>query len=829
MSSESTGRFVDVLMPLPLHATFTYRVPEGMEMPAVGARVIVPFNSRSFNTGIVVGYPVKAPEGFAVKDILLDYPGEGAIVRHPQLKLWQWMADYYLCAPGEVFKAAVPAALKVESNTCVELNPDYEPDENEKPLTPTEARIIQILDHDGSLKISVVESRLKGVHGVQPAIDRLVERGRLIISEKLAERYTSKKIKVVRPAFDTVASAELTDAFAKVKGAAKQEKLLVALIDIIKKRSMTGDATEVTRDELLKVADCQPAILKALVDKELVAVDTIEVNRFAFSGGHTLEFPVLSEVQTRALGEVRRSMDSHPVTLLHGVTSSGKTEIYLHLLRECLEAGRSALFLVPEIALTTQLTKRLQKYLGAKVLVYHSKFSDSERVDIWKRLLSDPTPCVVLGARSAVLLPFRDLGLVIVDEEHESSFKQYDPAPRYNARDVSIVLAGMHGARVVLGSATPSIETYYKAVEGKFGLVSLTERYGNATLPPIRLVDMLLERKRRAVRGALSMTMIQSTRDELARGKQVIFFQPRRGFSPLARCRECAWTPRCERCDVAMTYHRGEGLLVCHYCGSFKALPTVCPQCKEPAIETLGYGTERIEDEIASAFPERRISRLDLDTTRNKSSYEKIITEFSSGKSDVLVGTQMVTKGLDFGGVTLVNVVNADALINLPDFRSAERAYNTLEQVSGRAGRREEKGLVEIQTYTPAHPVFRYLINHDYRGFYEHELEERRRYHYPPFTRIIYVYLKHRDRATVVRAADELTARLRLVFGQRVFGPDKPPVERVNLMYIRRVMLKVETTASMQRVKELLRETYVQLMTLDGMKQLSVYYDVDPD
>lgn len=816
-------KFTQILLPLPLNATFTYRIPNDLyDRVKIGHRVIVPFGKKRFYTGIVESLVSKAPEGFDVKDIALSLD-DAPILRHPQLKFWNWIADYYLCAPGDVYKAALPAGLKIESETFLEANPDFELAENET-LSDRESIVYQLLDHEGALTADAISSKT-GLKGMQSLLSSMIDRGIIIISEKLVERYRAKLETYVRPTFDRNG---IHAAFDAVKGAKKQETLLLALIEAtgLQRRNEPG---EVLRNILLERADCTGAILQALLKKGLVSIYKKEINRFAYDGSQTVDLPSLTPPQSQALDEIHRSWIEHDITLLHGVTSSGKTEIYQHLIADVLSRGRQVLFLVPEIALTTQLTQRLYKVFGSKVIVYHSKFSDNERVDIWKKLLSDPSPCVVIGARSSIFLPFSSLGLVIIDEEHESSFKQYDPAPRYNARDCAIVLASMHGAKTLLGSATPSVETYYKARSGKFGLVNLTTRYNDAPLPDIEIIDMQQARKSKNVTGTFSTRAIDLTKKALSADQQVIFFQPRRGFSPLARCRQCAWTPRCTRCDVALTYHRDIDQLVCHYCGSTFPLPRVCPQCKEPAIETIGYGTERVEEEISTLFPSNSTSRLDLDTTRNKSNYESIIEDFSKHKSDILVGTQMVTKGLDFDNVSIVGVLNADSLINYPDFRAGERSFNTLEQVAGRAGRRRDNnGKVFIQTSYPENPILANVKKHDYLSFYNEELEERRKFFYPPFTRIIYVYLKHRDKMTIHRVATGYAERLRQVFGTRVYGPERPVVERVNLLYIRKIMLKIEVDASMKHVKDLLKKIYDDLFQDPAMKGVTIYYDVDP-
>lgn len=507
----------------------------------------------------------------------------------------------------------------------------------------------------------------------------------------------------------------------------------------------------------------------------------------------------MTSVQKKAYESIINEFrESHPV-LLHGVTGSGKTEIYSHLIAAALRAGNQALYLVPEISLTTQLTDRLRKVFGNRLVVYHSKFSDNERVDIWKRLLASSEPVVVLGVRSSVFLPFARLGLVIVDEEHESSYKQYDPAPRYNARDTAIVLASMHGAKVLLGSATPAIDTYYKTTTGKFGLVELTERYEGSVLPDVDIVDMRRQRKEKTVKGILSLPLRKSIRDAVKEGNQAIVFQNRRGFAPMVICQQCGWVPKCENCDVSMVYHKSSGLLRCHYCGYVRILPSLCPACGQNSIETYGYGTERIAEEIGQEFPDRRISRMDLDTTRNKEAYQEIIEEFARHSTDILVGTQMISKGLDFDKVRVVGVANADTLLNFPDFRSNERAFNMLEQVSGRAGRRKDKGLVTIQTTKPDDHVLDFVRKHDYKGFYETEISEREKYRYPPFTKVINIYFKHKESSAVDRLAVKYAVELRKIFGERVLGPEKPFVSRVALWYLQCVMLKIESNASMKK------------------------------
>lgn len=824
--------YAEVIVPLPLYGTFTYSIPDGMlGRVAVGHRVVVQFGARRFYTGIVSALTPVAPAGFDIKPIaaLLD---DAPVLRHPQLKLWSWMADYYLCTTGDVLKAALPAGLRVESETVVEaVAPNQLPDDGEtaSPMSEREAIVLQAVDHGG--RISVAElTRQTGLNGVEAIVARLVERGHVSVSERLVERYRTKTVRTLRLAVDRSDSTQMERLWQQVRRSPAQEQLMVALIDRLNKLRTEGLPEQVERSGLLaQVPEATSAHLRALVKKGLIEESVRQVNRFSLEPGITpSELPQLSEAQGRALDAIHRGLKERDVMLLHGVTSSGKTEIYIHLIDYVLRSGNQALFLVPEIALTTQLTTRLQRVFGRKVVIYHSKFTDDERVDIWRRLLADPSPCVVIGARSALFLPFGRLGIVIVDEEHESSYKQFDPAPRYNARDCAMVLASMHGAKTVLGSATPSVETYYKARTGRYGLVELAERYGQVQMPAIEVVDTVQARRRSEMAGPLTSRLTLLTRNAIGDGRQAILFHNRRGFAPVVVCRQCGYVPKCEQCDVSMTYHRRADEMVCHYCGSTRKLPGVCPSCREPAIEAYGYGTERIEDIADSAFPEARIMRMDLDTTRNKDGYQDIINGFSRGDAQILVGTQMVTKGLDFDRVAVVGVLNADTLINFPDFRASERAFNMLEQVAGRAGRRDTRGTVVVQTSMPSHPVIEFLRGHDYEGFYTHELEERRRYNYPPFTRVINIYLKHADLPTVAEVSARYAATLRQLFGNRVFGPEEPHVGRIQRLYIRKIMLKIEIEASMKKVKKILRDVFEQYVSDRRLRALTVYYDVDP-
>ncbi len=824
--------FAEIILPLPLYSTFTYLVPEELEESLkIGSRVLVQFGRKKYYTGIVESTHSQKPQGYDVKPIMgiLDAT---PIVRFPQLKLWHWIADYYLCAPGDVFKAAVPTGLKPESETFVTLNADLE-SASELNLTEEEAMVIQLLQAKKRLKISEVEESLKQNGATSrltaKTISRLLELGVIEIAEKLVERYRAKRISFVELNIDRSDREALQNLLAQTSRSASQQKTLMAWLNLSGWMRSGEELKEVSRDALIETAECSQAVLRAMVNKGIFSIDKRSVNRFNhINTSIKPELAKLSDLQLTALKEIRNSFGNFNVSLLHGLTGSGKTEIYTHLMQEVLELGRQVLYLVPEISLTTQLTDRLRRVFGDRLLVYHSKFSDNERVDIWKRMLSSSEPLVILGVRSSIFLPFANLGLVIVDEEHEASFKQYDPAPRYNARDSAIVLASMHGAKTLLGSATPSVETYYKATNGKYGLVTLNQRFEGATLPKVEVVDMRDQRRRKENRGILSGPLIGSTRQALQDGSQAIIFQNRRGFAPVVVCRQCGWTPKCHNCDVSMVYHKESNLLKCHYCGFTQSLAPLCPACGQNSLDRYGYGTERIAEEVESVFEGSRVARMDLDTTRNKDAHHDIIEEFANKRTDILVGTQMVSKGLDFDSVRVVGVVNADTLLNFPDFRSNERAFNMLEQVAGRAGRRKQQGEVIIQTTRPDHPILAHVVRHDYQQYYREELANRQQFAYPPFTRIINVFIKNKDAEVCARAAAILANALVNTFGNRILGPERPLIGRIALWYIQQIMIKVEAEASIKKVKDLIRHVIAATANFPELKSSVIYFDVDP-
>jgi len=818
------SKFAETLLPLAIPGTYTYRIPEGMVL-SIGMRVLVPFGRKKIFTAIITSLHDREPKGYDVKEILgtLD---DKPILRHPQLEFWQWIADYYLCSMGEVYKAAVPSGLKVESETTISVNPDFEESEPGQ-LSDRERVILDVTAQRGRVQIAEI-AKATGFKTVERNVSHLLDLDALHVSERVIDNYRPKTEACVRLTIAREDEEKLHHFFDQLKRAPKQESLLLAYLDM-SRWLQSGDIKEVSKENLLKRAGVSGTVLHEGVKRGLFEIYKKEINRFADLGSVLEEAPALSEEQQRAYQEIHQSMKRHAITLLHGVTSSGKTSVYMHLIADALRLGKQVLYLVPEIALTTQLTRRLRRVFGDKLLIYHSRFSDNERVDIWKRLLNTSDPSVVIGVRSSVFLPYSNLGLVIVDEEHDSSYKQQDPAPRYNGRNAALVLAQMHGAKTVLGSATPAIEVYHRALAGKYGLVKLLTRYGDIKMPDVKVIDTIAARKRREMSGLFSQELLADCRKALQADEQVILFQNRRGYSPMVRCKECGWVPKCENCDVSLTYHKHNHSLVCHYCGYTLTLPDLCPACQLPGIEIVGYGTERIEDDIDAVFPGEKISRMDLDTTRSKNSYDRIIDEFSQHRTNILVGTQMVTKGLDFDAVSIVGILNADTMINFPDFRSHERAFDMLEQVSGRAGRAHKQGKVIIQTSQPDHDVIKFVQAHDYEGFYHHELSDRKQFGYPPFTKVINIHLKHREDATVGELAVRYSGLLRQVFGTRVLGPMAPFVARVQNMYIRQITLKMETASSMSKVKKILRDLYEQMIATDArMKAVRLYYDVDP-
>ena len=754
--------FVDVILPLPLDGVFTYSVPASMEGQVQrGFRVLVPLGRNKTYVGVISDIHNKAPEGYQTKDILqvLDV---SPILLDSQLKLWQWIADYYMSPLGEVYKAALPSGLKAEDG-----------------FRPKTELYIRLTD------------KFKNEQALHVALNMLQRAGK-----------------------------QLT---------AFVDYLALSHWDTLSGQTCQEPVVEITRDELINSSHASLQTLNALVKRGLLETYELEVGRLNHGGDPHLEnIKPLSSVQQDAYNQIQFSFLKKNVTLLHGVTSSGKTEIYIHLIRQALEQKKQVLYLLPEIALTVQIMQRLQHVFGNRLGIYHSKYSDAERVEIWQKQLSRHPYDVILGARSAVLLPFQNLGLVIIDEEHETSYKQQDPAPRYHARSAAIVLAQMFGAKTLLGTATPSLESYYNAKTEKYGLVTLQERYKGIELPEIQIVDIQDLQRRKMMNGLFSPLLLAKTREALERGEQVILFQNRRGYAPMIECKQCGWVPHCQHCDVSLTFHRNFNQLTCHYCGFTYQVPTECPACGCKELRTKGYGTEKIEAEVQDIFPEARIARMDLDTTHSRQAYERIICDFSAGRTNILIGTQMVSKGLDFDKVSVVGILNADSMLNYPDFRAYEHAFMMMAQVSGRAGRKGKRGLVILQTKSPGLPILDQVVRNDYPAFYQSLIAERQQFHYPPYYRLVYVYLKHRQDALVESASIEMSSRLRQWFGARVLGPDKPAVAKVKSLSIRKLVLKCEFGLNMADVRKYLALAQQQMLQDKRYSTLQIYFDVDP-
>lgn len=821
---DLSPRFVDVILPLPLPRYFSYSLPEEFaEAVQPGCRLIVPFGKRKFYTAIAVKVHNQAPQDYETKDIvsLLD---EKPILRDPQLKFWEWIAAYYLCAVGDVYKAALPAGLKLESETRLMLNPDIIPES----LSLTEKETLVLDKLPAEEKVTIIDlERETGIRNLPPILKSLLDKEAILISEELKESFKPKTDNYIRLTIPAEDQDRLRSVFDELAKAPKQLNLLLRYLDI-SHYLQQNPPIEISRKDLLEQANATPSALKALADKGIFEIYQKEIGRLSAYDRDTVDAFTLNDFQQKALSEINQQFTDKSTVLLHGITSCGKTEIYIHLIEEQLRQGKQALYLLPEIALTTQLTDRLKRVFGDKLGIYHSKFSDNERVEIWNNLLNNKGYQIILGVRSSVFLPFSNLGLIIVDEEHENTYKQQDPAPRYHARNAAIVLASMHGAKTLLGTATPSIETYYNAQTGKYGLVELFHRHEGLQLPLIEAVDTKELRRKKRMKSTFSPDLIEKINEALAKNEQVILFQNRRGFAPMVECQLCAWVPKCKHCDVSLTYHKRMNQLTCHYCGYTYEIPRSCPACGHHSLEMRGFGTEKIEDEIKELFPEVGVGRMDFDTTRSRKAYEQIIHDFETRKTNILIGTQMISKGLDFDNVSVVGILSADTMMNFPDFRSHERAYQLMTQVSGRAGRKNKRGLVILQSSEPAHPIIRQVIAGDYRAMYEAQLAERNLFRYPPFFRLIYIYLKHKNETLLSEMATEMGTRLRAVFGPRVLGPDSPPVARIQTFYIRKIILKIETQANLQRVKDHLQHIRTEMATDERYKSLMVYYDVDP-
>lgn len=829
----------DVVLPLAVPGAYTYILPPAMEgVVSVGSRVVVPLGKSKRYTGIVIRLHEAAADSAATElkpiEELVD---DRSLLLEHQIQFWRWMAYYYMCCPGEVMKAALPSGLKLESETTYSLAEDFVfDDETAKNYSEIEEKILRSL----AVKAKPLADLRKAISakGVITAVRRLTEQGVIEVDEKLSAAFKARTELHVRltEAYNSEASLNVVlDMLAANKRAERQEQTLMAYLEI----SGFTAASALQNDSILKsvckrelverVGQGGERALTALKRKGILETYNVEVGRLktqrALPG--LLERP-LSEAQEGARAKITDEFAQNDVVLLHGVTSSGKTEVYIKLIEQTLRAGKQVLYLLPEIALTTQITTRLGKVFGDKLGIYHSKFPDNERVELWLRQLSDKAFPIILGVRSALFLPFKNLGLIIVDEEHETSYKQQDPAPRYHARDAAIVLAKQCGAKVLLGTATPSLESYTNAKSGKYGLVELTTRYGDVQLPEIVVEDVAELRRKKLMNSPFSPRLADETHAALGRGEQAIFFQNRRGYSPQLECSRCGWVPYCTQCDVALTFHQRIHRMVCHYCGSMYDVPKQCPQCQNTELRDIGYGTEKVESAVESCFSEAKVARMDLDTTRSRSAYEALIRDFQHRRTNLLIGTQMVTKGLDFDGVSIVGILNADQMLNIPDFRSHERAFQMMAQVAGRAGRRGKQGKVILQTRQPDAPTIRQVVENDYEAMYRTEMFDRKMFRYPPEVRLINIYLKHKNEEVVVEASRTFAAMLRPFFEGDLLGPDRPAVGRVQLLHIRKLMLKVSPRFTPQSIRTTLLSARENLLKVQGMKSVGIFFDVDP-
>ncbi|MEI7525083.1 MAG: primosomal protein N' [Mariniphaga sp.] len=828
-------QYADVILPLPLAGYFTYNIPDELrDQITPGSRVIVQFGVKKFYSALVRTIHTNKPEGYNTKPIeyLID---PLPIVPIECFPFWEWIAGYYHCTIGEVLKAALPSGLKLESETRINFNNNYEEDRGNK-LTPREQLLYEVIREKHSLSIAELNNSVLKKNSIA-VIKELLIKGAVSVEEELKESYRHKTATYIElpDRLKTERSIELAlDLLRKVP---LQQSLLIGFLELRQRRMSTAEMG-VTKKELLQTTGISTSVFSGLVNKNIFKLVEKKIDRLASFAGAVNEVSELSPAQAAALMEIKQSFNEKAVTLLHGVTASGKTEIYIKLIRESLDSGKQVLYLLPEIGLTTQIIGRLTRVFGDKAGVYHSKFSDSERVEIWNKVLNFvPSGSendqlsdyqLIVGTRSALFLPFKDLGLIIVDEEHENSFKQYDPAPRYHARDTAVILGHFHHAPVLMGTATPAVETYYNATTGKFGLVTLSERHQQMEMPEILTADFKDAYKRRQMNSHLTPLLFNEIAGALERKEQVILFQNRRGFSPFIECKICAWIPKCTHCDVSLTYHKHNNSLVCHYCGYSTSHPGICKSCGSKDLTNKGFGTEKVEEELQVIFPEAKIDRMDLDTTRSKHGFEKIIHRFEQREIDILIGTQMVTKGLDFENVSIVGILNADNLLNQPDFRAYERSYQLMAQVGGRSGRKNKRGKVIIQTSEPTHPIILNVTNNDYEAMYRGQIAERKHFKYPPFYRMIGITLKHRDKNELDRISHELATNLRERFGARILGPEYPLINRIKMLFIKQMWIKIEREISVVNAKRQMQEIIDLVRKRDGNKMIQIAVDIDP-
>ncbi|MFD0991074.1 primosomal protein N' [Mariniflexile jejuense] len=811
--------FIDVIIPVPLQKLFTYSItPAEATFLKIGMRVAVPFGKSKIYTGIVAKIHNEAPTTYEAKDIhqILD---EGPIVNEKQLQLWQWIANYYMCTLGDVMRAALPSAFVLESETIIVKNTKTI---DETILKDDEFLVYEALQHQSSLKIHDIANILDKKN-VLPVIQRLIEKEAIAIEEEVFEKYKPKLVRYVKLHIKYASESALENLLNNLSRAPKQHQVILTLFSI-----SATTKKPVKFADLTKESDASASIIKSLIDKGVLEEYFIQTDRIQYAGDDNEDSKKLNEYQNTALNEIKESFKEQSVVLLHGVTSSGKTEVYVKLIETVLSTGKQVLYLLPEIALTAQLITRLQNYFGEQVAVFHSKYSSHERVEVWNNVLNNSAKAqIVLGARSSIFLPFNSLGLIIVDEEHETSFKQFDPAPRYHARDTAVVLAHIHQAKTLLGSATPSLESYFNAKQNKYGFVEITKRFNDVLMPDIELVDIKEKQKKKLMKGHFSDRLLEEMTETLREGQQIILFQNRRGFSPIVECNTCGHAPQCPNCDVSLTYHQYRDQLRCHYCGFAEVMRKTCSACGSPELDNKGFGTEQIEEEVKLLFPNSKVARMDLDTTRGKYGYEKIITALEQQEIDILVGTQMLTKGLDFRNVKLVGIMNADNMLNFPDFRAHERSFQLMLQVSGRAGRTEERGKVLIQTYNPHHNILQQVSTNNYIDMYNEQMNERYNFKYPPVFKQIKITLKHKDYTKVETASIWYAKSLRNVFGDYILGPESPPISRIRNQFHKNILVKIPKKQSLSKTKEAIIKINNSFLSIKDFRSVKVILNVD--
>ena len=812
--------FVEVIIPLPLATTFTYQVSETeFNFIQPGLRIAVPFGKTKTYTALAISKHNLQPQDYDAKEII-EILDQAPKVTAIQLKHWQWISKYYMCAIGDVYRTAMPSSFILEGETIITLSNEISVDEDS--LSDNEYLVYEALQQQPSLRIDEIISILNKKN-IFPVIQTLVSRGIVLVGERLIEKYKPKKIKYIRINSEYSDSEGLSALMTELSKAAKQRDAVMTYFKLA-----AGNSKPIKAKLLTEAGNISTSIIKALVDKEVFEIYHFDEDRVIFADS-TLEAPSLSAVQQTAFSEIQQSLIDKNVCLLHGVTGSGKTEIYIRLIQEYLDKNQSVLYLLPEIALTTQLVGRLVKHFGNKVAVFHSKYSNNERVEVWNQVLeSSSTAQVVIGARSALFLPFNDLGFIIIDEEHEQMFKQQDPAPRYNARDAAIVLANFHQSKVLLGSATPSVESFYNTQIEKYGLVQLVERFGKVQMPKIEIVDLKDKYFRKVMNGHFSDTLLESIQNSLDAGEQVILFQNRRGFSPVMECMTCGHVPQCRQCDVSLTYHKVHNHLRCHYCGFTIAKPISCHNCTSPHLTTKGFGTEQVQLELKELFPEAKVARMDQDTTKGKLGFDKLIDSFQNREYDILVGTQMVAKGLDFDNVSLVGIMNADNMLYHPDFRAFERSYQMLVQVAGRSGRSNKQGNVIIQTYNPMHAIIGQVVKGDYGAMYNDQLYDRKIYNYPPYFKLIRLTLKHRDFEKLKEGAMWLYQVVSQNFPIPVLGPEEPAINRIRNEYLRTILIKIPVNYSLEITKKTLGKILKSFEAVPQYRAIKVVVNVDP-